>query len=482
MNKYLRAVSSNYIFFGINTLFFLIITPIAIRVMGEELYGLWAILNAILLFSGVGMMGMGVVVNKFASEVGEQALAPNKIISATIVILTPMALLVMGLILMLKTWLAKQFGLTPAQEDAFGTALTFTALSIVPQFLGKIPQGYLLSQLKNHVARLIESGVHILIWIGAVMLAYYGKDLAGMALWALGIQILGAGIFFFIVARLINFQWDFEVKNLRKILNFSGYTLIENLAIALFQQFDRILVGLLLGPATAGVYSLATSVGLRITMIVGQASEVMIPYASLNHAKGYQQKLLKTYRDLSKYVSFVSAIITSFLLIWMPEILQAWISPEYSKEFTSIFRIIVLSYGLFTLGHSGRQTLFGMGKIKTISLTYLIASSLMLIAIYPLSKELKITGAGIANVIMIVIIFLNLQVYKFLQGENCFKSMLKDIWLGLLLPPLIFFLTIVFDTILFKSVISVSTLILIFISSKEMIHQQITSLVSKKKC
>ena len=34
MNKYLRAVSANFIIFGISSIFFLAITPIAIRVMG----------------------------------------------------------------------------------------------------------------------------------------------------------------------------------------------------------------------------------------------------------------------------------------------------------------------------------------------------------------------------------------------------------------------------------------------------------------
>ena len=49
MNKYLRAISSNLIFFTINAVFFLVITPVLIRVMGEEFYGLWTILMALML-------------------------------------------------------------------------------------------------------------------------------------------------------------------------------------------------------------------------------------------------------------------------------------------------------------------------------------------------------------------------------------------------------------------------------------------------
>ena len=94
MNKYLQAIAYNLAFFVINTLFFLVITPLALRGMGEEIYGLWAILSAIQLFSGVGTLRMGVVVNKFASEGGENALEKPQVISTGFSILLPLALVI----------------------------------------------------------------------------------------------------------------------------------------------------------------------------------------------------------------------------------------------------------------------------------------------------------------------------------------------------------------------------------------------------
>ena len=66
MNRYLRAVSANMLLFGLSTLFFLVITPVAIRLMGDEFYGAWAILNALMLLSNVGTLGMASIVSKYA--------------------------------------------------------------------------------------------------------------------------------------------------------------------------------------------------------------------------------------------------------------------------------------------------------------------------------------------------------------------------------------------------------------------------------
>lgn len=41
MNKYLKAVTANEFFFLLNTIAFLVLTPLAIRFMGEEFYGVW---------------------------------------------------------------------------------------------------------------------------------------------------------------------------------------------------------------------------------------------------------------------------------------------------------------------------------------------------------------------------------------------------------------------------------------------------------
>ena len=134
MNKYFRAVLANYAFFLINTVFLLIITSIAVRVLGEEFYGLWTILNAIMLFSGVGTLGMGVVVNKFASEKGKDAIAADIIISSGIIIMLPMAGLGMTAIILLREWIASHINVSPDLQVQFRQALGFTALTIISSF------------------------------------------------------------------------------------------------------------------------------------------------------------------------------------------------------------------------------------------------------------------------------------------------------------------------------------------------------------
>ena len=434
MNKYLAAISSNLVFFGFNTIFFLLITPLAIKVMGDELYGLWAILNAIFLFSSIGTLGMSIVVNKFASEQGPGALDTGAIVSAATLILIPMATIVALILVVLRGWIATQIQTSAVYQAQFEQALSIIALSLYPQFLAKIPQGYLLSQLRNNLMRLVETFTTVAFWTGSVLIAFFSKNLVWIALWALIVHSLSGLVYFIILARSNVLHWRLDKLTLSRMVHFSGFSFIESLSIALYQLVDRIIVGFTLGPAAAGVYSVATSVGLRISMVTGQVSDVMVPYASLKGSLQEYPALLSAYRLLSRFFSLFIALISSLLILWMSEILALWISAEYAQAHAQFFSLMILAYSVISLARPGQQTLDGLGKIHISALVYLASSLSMLVGVYFLSLRLGLTGAALANLFMVGLLSLNAIAYRVLSGSSRSKVLFADIGLGLLLP------------------------------------------------
>jgi len=436
VNKYYLAIFSNVLFLGINTVFFLVITPIAIRVMGEELYGLWAILNAIFLFSSIGTLGMSNVVNKFASEQGEFSIDPAAINTTGILVLVPMAVLVAGILILSRSWISSQIETSAVYRMQFEHAILITAFSLLPQFLAKVPQGYLLSQLRNNSMRLVESGTNIAFWIGSVLIALATKNLVWIAFWALIVQSASGIIYFGIIARDGVLKWQFNRRAIRSMLNFSVFSFIESVAISLYQLMDRVIVGFTLGPVAAGVYSVGSSVGTRISMVAGQISDVMVPYASLKGSLQEYPKLLDVYRLLNRFLSLFLALLSSLLILWMKEILFIWISPTYSAAYYQFFCVMILAYSAISLARPGLQTLDGIGKIRISALVYLVNSLIMLGGVYVLSRKYGLLGAGLANLLMLGLLLLNAVAYKVLSGTIAWKTLLMDVGLGLLIPGL----------------------------------------------
>lgn len=460
MNKYIRAISTNYIFFFFNTIFFLIITPLAIRVMGDEFYGLWSILYAIALFSNIGTLGIGSIVNKYVAESREDVTDySNKVLTAGFIIVMPMALFVSLLIILTRKLIADNIQTSPELQIEFYNALMWIALSLIPQFLAKIPQGYLLSQYQNKIVRGLDALSNMAPWIGAVYITLTGKNLVKVAELFFFVQLTVFVLYLIALQSASRFRAIGDGQIVRSMLNFSGFMFIETIAIALFQQFDRLLVGFILGPALAGVYAIGTSIGLRLTMVTGQITEVMIPYASKKDVNGLHQQLFIIFRKMSRNIGVLVVGIGGILIIWMNVILGFWISIEYAAKYSNVFRVLILAYGFLSVSRAGHQTLTGLGRVRFTSLLYIASTITMLIFLFLFSKAWSLFGAVSANLTMVLLLGFNFQIYKLFYKGKILKPFLVDV--GFLLSIFVFlYLALLFwHSLLFQIVMTLSLVV-----------------------
>lgn len=441
MNKYLRAASTNFVFLALSVAFFLVITPVAIRTMGEDLFGLWAMLSALMLFSNIGTLGIDTIVMKFSSEIPTGADAQtqsNRIMTAGYLIVVVMSVITALLLLFIRNPIADHINVSVELREQFRQAMAWIAAGMIPQFLARVPLGFLLSQLRNMAARQIELFSSISFWAGAIVIALTEKNLTTIAAWCFFNNVLALALYLWIIHRLMPFRFRLDGDSLHRMLDFSGYMFLENLAISLFQHFDKVVVGFTLGPALAGVYSVGTSLALRLSIVTGQATEVMIPYASLQKSLGDQQKLYATFRQLSRYVSIILAGLSSVLVIWMGEILSLWIGPDFARQYADAFRILIIAYSLLSLCRPAHQTLTGIGKVKFTAFIYLFSTILMLAGLFFLSREFGFLGAVSSNLILVLLLVFNLLLYVTFERPLPWRHVLADLKWGLFLPVFVY--------------------------------------------
>lgn len=413
--------------------------------MGEEFYGLWVVLSALMLFSNIGNLGISAIVVKFSSEAPTQdgvQMQSNRVMTAGYFIVFAMSLITAVILLLARNLIADNINTSVELREQLRQAVLWIAASIFPQFLARVPNGFLISQLHNRVARQIELFSSISLWLGAIVLALIEKNLVSIAAWCFFSNLLSFGLYFWVIKRVVPFQFQPDMSTLRKMINFSGYMFLESLAITSFQQFDKVIVSFTLGPALAGVYSVGTSLALRLSIVTGQATEVMIPYASLKDSLGDHQKLYIIFRQLSRYISLTLAIMSSLMIIWMHEFLSLWISPDYATRYTGAFCVLIIAYSLLSLSRPAHQTLTGMGKVKFTAIVYLLSTTLMLTGVFFLSRKFGLIGATASNLVLMSLLVFNLFVYNTFQSSTPWRDVFTDLQWGLFLPILVYGLSL----------------------------------------
>jgi membrane protein EpsK len=258
------------------------------------------------------------------------------------------------------------------------------------------------------------------------------QNLTLLALWNLFVSLTVLGVFLFRTYRLIGLRWLPTRVTIRRLLGFSPFMFIESAAINLFQQFDRLLVALMLGPAASGIYSVATGVGLRMSIIAGSVTEVLLPYASRKHSLGEKHNLEIIVLKVTRYISLMAALVGGLLIIWMRELLTVWISPQYAEANALFFCVIILAYSILSLSRPAHQTLVGLGKVRFTSLVYLGSAALMLATVYLLSMTGGLLGAGYANLVMTLLLCMSLYLYRWFESSQVWRYFATDLILGVL--------------------------------------------------
>ena len=460
-NRYIQAVSANYANLIISTVFFLIITPLAIRIMGDEIYGIWTIINAFLLFSSVGTFGMGLVVNKFGAEEGADALSHETILSIAAVIVLAIATLICGGMLIFRMWFANNLVADPLLQEQLYLGFIFIALSLYPVFLGKVFQGYLFSQLRYGTGKAIETVTNIFLWSGAVIIIWLSNNLVYLSVLVFLIQLASISIYFYLVMRKRKFTFQWKANAFRKLWTFSKSAFIQSLSISLFQNFDRLLVGFVLGPSIAGAYSVGTSIGLRQMKITNQLSSVLVPYASKKESLRQPRDLFEVSNLISRLNNVLLMVVGGLLILWMEPILKIWISAEFSENYSRAFQIIILAYILISAASPRMQTLVGIGQIKVTSRIYFSSTILMLLLLYFLSNRWGMIGAAMSNFVMVLLLINWAILPKYLGVKDPKGFYLRSLFELVLVPSGIFFVVSILDINLIHRILLTLVLVLI---------------------
>ena len=179
--------------------------------------------------------------NKFAAEMEESETAfhihASEVISTGILIVLPMSVITACILASLRDFIAATWMLSPLLQRQFSIGLLLVAIAIFPQFLSRIPQGFLLSQYKNGVVRRIETIYSILVVVRRRPNRLFKKNLILVALWCLLDSLFLLVMYYFALRRIMKFNFRLNLVLTKKMLGFSGFMFIELIAITLFNKW-----------------------------------------------------------------------------------------------------------------------------------------------------------------------------------------------------------------------------------------------------
>jgi O-antigen/teichoic acid export membrane protein len=327
---------SSYGRFALTAATFVVLTPLIVRSIGTDAYGLWTLVLSVVGFFGVLDLGFGTAVVKFVGEcrgLGD-ARRRNEILSTTLVVYCALALAAAVGIGGLAAGFSSAFEIPQSlQHEAVAVLWIIGLRSVVLNLPMSLFRGALFGSERIHEVNLIQ--------------------LLGVAVYAMGVLVVvvtGAGVIALAVANLVAmlvehaaYIWlsyrllpDFALSprlvrldRVREIGSFSMYSLVSLISGLVLLRMDPALISAFLPLAAVAVYGVALKVAEYGLVFTKQFVNVLTPYFARSAAEG-GEAIGEVFERASRLaLAFPAAAFVAAAVFGGPA-LGLWLGPEFA--------------------------------------------------------------------------------------------------------------------------------------------------------
>ncbi|MCM3386848.1 oligosaccharide flippase family protein [Ureibacillus chungkukjangi] len=386
MNKKLRELKSKGFFhiFGANVINKVIQFSsgiILVRILSKEQFGLFTYAeNIIMFFILFASLGVDAGLLQYGSE-SEDNKKRNEFFRYSLKIGISFNFLISILILLFSN-------LVSLNIEGANTILGYMFLLPLLMGLFQLIQIYFRVSLENKKFSSLSTVNTFLIFILTVLGAYY-FEVIGVVIFKYFAYIISAifGIFLFrkelkgIIGAVVLPK---PVK--KEFIKFSLISALNNGIAKLLYILDIFLIGLIIADETIiAAYKTATLIPFALNFIPSSIVTFIYPYFARNNNN--KSWIKKNYIKLVKYLFLINLLITSFLIVFAPFIINLLFGKEYHD---ALVPFIILSIGYFIAG------------------TFRIPTGNVLLMI----KEVKFNmylaiATGLINIILDIILIIN---------------------------------------------------------------------------
>lgn len=383
-----------------NPLLGIILTPVLLKALGEELFGYWALLFAAISLGAILNFGTGIAIVKRMAETdaADQSARVRLLRSA-------MAITCIG---------------AAVSSLALGAGFHFGGDSIFPRmgrmnllvyvgwcaalvcFIEQL-DNVLASALKGlerfSLAANLEMASRTVQFAAVGATALYFEALEPVCLAVVATSLLRLAAKTTVVVRWFGISavlpsWTID----RPLLKLAKWGWAQGAGGMFFGIADRLIVAAMLGPNSLAQYAVATQLTQQIHAISAAGTSVLLPQLS---RRSKTESLSGIARAVSKlYALMTCAIVLTAVLfaVFGRDILQLWLRQPVSTEAVELFRYLTVAFAVLALNVVPHFVLLAVGRARLVATSNIAAGAISCVLMLWLTPLAGTDGVGYAKI------------------------------------------------------------------------------------
>jgi O-antigen/teichoic acid export membrane protein len=367
--RFRRNAISNYATSITSLVIALVITPVLVRGLGKDAYGLWVIVASTAFYFELLRFGFGSAAVKFVAEgwALHDLERVRRVISTAVLVLA-----VPGLLLAVTgPLLALAFPLVFDVPEGLETAAFLLVIIVALDLSFAIPSDTLGSSLiglqRYDALSMTVMGQAIVQAVGWIVILALGGGVVALALMTLAVNVLAQGVRFLWLRRLVPgvaiARRFFDRNLVRPIASFSGWVGATDLSDVVINRVDLITVGVAVGVPEAGIYSVGQKLVWLIPRFVSPIVQMYFPHSSELAAKGDMSALRASFVTGTRICVAIAAPLALVLGILAGPTLDAWVGQGFADAVPVVVYLSAAAF-VYAFAQAGLMVLRGMGDVR----------------------------------------------------------------------------------------------------------------------
>jgi O-antigen/teichoic acid export membrane protein len=349
----------------------LIATPLVIRLLGSESYGVLILTGLIPSYFGFAESGMSLGSTKFGSEAfaaGDRPREAAVIRTSTVVVLATSLPISLGIFLF-SSGIVKVFSVPEHLHVEASLALKIAAVTFVINFLNGVLNTPQLTRLRMDLNAVATSGFRIVGIVAAPIVIYFGGGIPGAVGTLLISSLLTLGGHIVISGRLLPELFGLAISRalLRPLLKFGLPVAATMVAAALLINLEKVVLARVASMETLAHYAVAFNFAGMATMFSSSMIQALTPAFSQLLTPDKRAQLGNLYSRAIRLnsIAIVPALVT--MSVVAQPLFAVWAGPEFGKNSTMPFYLLLGGLFFNLLAYVSQALLISSGRTGVIA-------------------------------------------------------------------------------------------------------------------
>jgi O-antigen/teichoic acid export membrane protein len=387
------------VLFGIVSALFL--SPYVIHRLGDQRYGVWALVFSLVDYYALVDFGFRSAVVKYSAHyrATNETARLESLVSTGLAYFSIAALVVLALSVLLAYHITGLFRVPPGDEGSL-RFLTVTvgvgfAMGVIFGTCTAVLEGYQRFDITSRIL-IITNSVRV---VGCFAVLYLGWGLRAMGICILLSQLAGYALTYRALGRLLP-QCRFSLKKasfaeLRQMMGYGARTFTANISLTVLNQAAPVMIGHFLTSTLVGYFVFPLRLLNYSVELVGRLGMVTGTKAAELTAHGNLEAISRMAVLINRYCLMLFLPLAIYLSIFGRQLLQVWINPAFAAHSAPL--IPVLGAGMviaLAAQYNSMSILYGLAAHGALARSVFVEAVLTVCGLWYVIPRYGIFGAA----------------------------------------------------------------------------------------